>query len=97
MHELRVSGDCLTWEALVRLLENVQGMKYDVKYLDPALAAEKQETACAAGDSEGELMWAATALMANGLVFLPGPSDNHRFAFKAESAKETLDRMFGQK
>ncbi|KAJ7887126.1 hypothetical protein B0H14DRAFT_3082129 [Mycena olivaceomarginata] len=73
MRELRVSGDCLTWEALVRLLENVQGVKYDVKYLDPALAAEKQETTRAAGDSEGELMWAATALMANRLARLHPP------------------------
>ncbi|KAJ6523988.1 hypothetical protein B0H19DRAFT_972382 [Mycena capillaripes] len=97
MRELRVSGDCLTWKALMTLLEDVQGAKYDIKYLDPALAAEKQEIARAAGDSEGELMWAATALMANGLALVPGQSDNYRFAFKAETAKETLSRMFGQK
>ncbi|KAJ6523986.1 hypothetical protein B0H19DRAFT_1200771 [Mycena capillaripes] len=38
-----------------------------------------------------------TALMANGLALVPGPSDNHRFVFEAETAKETLTRMFGQK
>ncbi|KAJ6523982.1 hypothetical protein B0H19DRAFT_1085441 [Mycena capillaripes] len=97
MRELRVSGDCLTWKALMTLLEDVQGVKYDIKYLDPALSAEKQETARAAGDSESELMWAATALMANGLALVPGPPNNHRFAFKAETAKETLSRMFERK
>ncbi|KAJ7796667.1 hypothetical protein B0H13DRAFT_2392525 [Mycena leptocephala] len=56
MRELRVSGDCLTWKALMALLEEVQGAKYNIKYLDPALAAEKQEVARAAGDSEGELL-----------------------------------------
>ncbi|KAJ7023612.1 hypothetical protein C8F04DRAFT_1257903 [Mycena alexandri] len=95
IRELRVSGDCLTWEKLMELLEEVQGAKYDIKYLDPALAVEKQEAARAQGDSEGELFWSATATMANGYALLPEPSDNHRFAFEPETAKETLIRMFG--
>ncbi|KAJ7656778.1 hypothetical protein DFH06DRAFT_1132006 [Mycena polygramma] len=97
MRELRVSGDCLTWKALMALLEEAQGVKYDITYLDPAEAAEKQEAARADGDTEGELMWSACAMMANGLALLPGPSDNHRFAFKPETAKETLTRMFAKK
>ncbi|KAJ7167087.1 hypothetical protein C8R46DRAFT_1176713 [Mycena filopes] len=97
MRELRVSGDCLTWKALMALLEDVQGVKYDIEYLDPAVAAEKQEAARAEGDSEGELLWSGTALMANGRALLPEPSDNQRFAFKPETAKETLVRMFGSK
>ncbi|KAJ7167071.1 hypothetical protein C8R46DRAFT_899464 [Mycena filopes] len=97
MRELRVSGDFLTWKALMALLEEVQGVKYDIEYLDPALAAEKQEAARAAGDTEGELFWSATTTMANGYALLPEPSDNHRFAFKTETAKETLVRMFGSK
>jgi hypothetical protein len=97
MRELRVSGDCLTWKALMALLEEVQGAKYDIKYLDPALAAEKQEVARASGDSDGELLWSACATMANGYALLPEPSDNHRFGFKPETAKETLNRMFGKK
>ncbi|KAF7369781.1 NAD(P)-binding protein [Mycena venus] len=97
MRELRVSGDCLTWKALMQLLEEMQGVKYDIKYLDPALAAEKQEAARAAGDSEGELQWSACATMANGYALLPEPSDNHRFKFRAETAKDTLTRMFGVK
>ncbi|KAJ7724353.1 hypothetical protein B0H16DRAFT_1698682 [Mycena metata] len=97
MRELRVSGDCLTWGTLMALLEEVQGVKYDIKYLDPALAVEKQEAARAQGDSEGELFWSATATMANGYALLPEPSDNHRFAFKPATAKETLIRMFGSK
>jgi hypothetical protein len=97
VRELRVSGDCLTWKELMELLEEVQGVKYDIKYLDPALAVEKQEAAHAAGDSEGELQWSACATMANGYALLPEPSDNHRFSFKPETAKETLERMFGKK
>ncbi|KAJ7142408.1 hypothetical protein C8R44DRAFT_692260 [Mycena epipterygia] len=96
MRELRVSGDCLTWGALMALLEELQGVKYDIKYLDPSLAAEKQEAARAAGDSEGELLWSATATMANGYALLPEPSDNEKFDFKRETAKETLVRMFGK-
>ena len=97
MRELRVSGDCLTWKALMGLLEEVQGAKYDIKYLDPALAAEKQEAARAAGDSEGELQWSACATMANGYALLPEPSDNHRFTFTPETAKGTLSRLFAKK
>ncbi|KAJ6540872.1 hypothetical protein DFH09DRAFT_929559 [Mycena vulgaris] len=97
MRELRVSGDCLTWGALMALLEEVQGVKYDIVYLDPKLAAEKQEAARAAGDSEGELFWSATATMANGYALLPEPSDNAKFAFTPETARETLVRMFGTK
>ncbi|KAJ7656736.1 hypothetical protein DFH06DRAFT_1410090 [Mycena polygramma] len=96
LRELRVSGDCLTWKALMALLEEVQGVKYDITYLDPVEAAEKQEAARVNGDTEGELMWAACAMMANGLALLPEPSDNHRFAFKPETATETLTRMFGK-
>jgi hypothetical protein len=97
MRELCVSGDCLTWKALRALLEEVQGAKYEIKYLDPALAAEKQEVARAAGDSEGELVWSACPTMANGYALLPERSDNHRLALKPETAKETLNRMFGKK
>jgi hypothetical protein len=97
MRELRVLGDCLTWKALMVLLEEEQGAKYNIKYLDPALAAEKQEVVYAAGDSEGKLLWSACATMANRYALLPEPSDNHRFAFKSETAKETLNRMFGKK
>jgi hypothetical protein len=96
MPDLRVSGDCLMWKAFMALREEVQGAKYEMKYLDPALAAEKQEVARAAGDSEGELLWSACATMANGYALLAEPSD-HRFALKPETAKETLNRMFGKK
>ncbi|KAJ7664762.1 hypothetical protein B0H17DRAFT_951904 [Mycena rosella] len=97
MRELRVSGDCLTWGALMALLEEVQGVKYDIQYLNPKLAAEKQEAARAAGDSDGELFWSATATMANGYALLPEPLDNAKFEFRPETAREVLVRMFGQK
>ncbi|KAJ7231155.1 hypothetical protein B0H12DRAFT_1029621 [Mycena haematopus] len=97
MRELRVSGDCLSWQALMALLEEVQGVKYDIRYLDLRLAAEKQEAARAAGDSDGELQWAGCAMMASGSALLPDPSDNAKFAFTPETAKQTLTRMFANK
>ncbi|KAJ7307944.1 hypothetical protein DFH08DRAFT_667776, partial [Mycena albidolilacea] len=96
IRELCVSGDCLTWKELMELLEEVQGVKSDIKYLDLACAIEKQEAARAAGDSEGELQWSICATIANGYALLPESSDNHRFSFKPETVKETLEHMFGK-
>ncbi|KAJ7476122.1 hypothetical protein FB451DRAFT_267629 [Mycena latifolia] len=95
--ELRVAGDTLTWAALMDLLGEVQGVRYETTYLDPREAAEKEEEARVAGDPESELLWSSKALMANGTAFIPGPFDNTRFSFTPETAKETLQRVFGSK
>ncbi|KAJ7761628.1 hypothetical protein B0H14DRAFT_2209012, partial [Mycena olivaceomarginata] len=92
--ELCISGDCLTWKELMELLEEVQGVKSDIKYLDPAHAIEKQEAAHAAGNSEGELHWSTYATIANSYALLPESSDNHRFSFKPKTVKETLEHLF---
>ncbi|KAJ7323281.1 hypothetical protein DFH08DRAFT_887843 [Mycena albidolilacea] len=95
--ELRVAGETLTWGALMKTLEEVQGVRYDATYLDPRIAAEKEEAARVAGDHEAEILWSSKALFATGTAYGPGPFDNARFSFAPESARETMERLFGKK
>lgn len=95
--ELRVGAGTLTWSALMGLLEEVQGVKYETTYLDPREAAEKEEAARVAGDVEAELLWAVKALFATGAAHVPGKLDNERFSFTPEKPKETFQRLFGKK
>ncbi|KAJ7760247.1 hypothetical protein DFH07DRAFT_884056, partial [Mycena maculata] len=93
--ELRVAGETLTWAALIETLGEAQGVKYNVTYLDPREAAEKEEAARVAGDTEAEMLWAGKMLFSTGVARLAGPLDNARFSFTPENAKETLQRLFG--
>ncbi|KAJ6556033.1 hypothetical protein B0H19DRAFT_1029153 [Mycena capillaripes] len=95
--ELKVSADTLTWDALMGLLEEVQGVKYETTYLDPREAAEKEEEARVAGDVEAELFWSGKTLFATGVGHVQGPFDNERFSFTPEKPKETFQRLFGKK
>ncbi|KAJ7340631.1 hypothetical protein DFH08DRAFT_783107 [Mycena albidolilacea] len=88
--EIRIRGDHLTWAQLVALLEEIQGVKYQVTYIDPKEAAKKQEEARLRGDEEGEILWAGKTLGPSGKVAVPLPLDNDKFQFKAETLKETL-------
>lgn len=95
---LRVSGETLRFSAVVEALEQVQGVKYEVKYLDPAEAKKNELEAKGKGDEWGEVMWSIKPLAASGFGTLVGGGvDNGRFGFKAESAKETFARMLGGK
>jgi hypothetical protein len=91
--ELRVAGETITCGALLDILGNVQGVKYATTYLDPAEAEVKEEAARVAGDVDAELLWAGKALLSVG--FVPGPYDNARFSFTAETVQETFWRLFG--
>jgi hypothetical protein len=81
----------------MKILEEVQGVRYDVTYLHPRDAAEKEEAARVAGDHEAEIVWSSKTLFATGTAYVPGPFDNARFSFAPESARETLERLFGKK
>ncbi|KAJ6537681.1 hypothetical protein B0H19DRAFT_1213594 [Mycena capillaripes] len=70
---------------------------FSITYLDPREAAEKEEAARVAGDTEAEMLWARKTLFATGVAHIHGPLDNTRFAFIPENAKETLQRLFGKK
>ncbi|KAJ7679335.1 hypothetical protein DFH06DRAFT_1278927 [Mycena polygramma] len=91
--EIRVRGDHLTWTQLIALLEEIQGVKYDVKFIDPKEAAKKQEEARLRGDEEAEIMWAGRTVGPAGRVTVPLPLDNDKFDFKPETLKETLQGM----
>ncbi|KAF8181970.1 hypothetical protein K438DRAFT_2168410 [Mycena galopus ATCC 62051] len=95
--ELRVAGETLTWATLIETLGEVQGVKYNVTYLDPREAAEKEEAARIAGNTEAEMLWAGKMLFSTGVAHLAGPLDNARFSFTPENAKETLQRLIGKK
>ncbi|KAF8142750.1 hypothetical protein K438DRAFT_1634926 [Mycena galopus ATCC 62051] len=95
--ELRVAGETLTWATLIETLGEVQGVKYNVTYLDLREAAEKEEAARVAGNTEAEMLWAGKMLFSTGVAHLAGPLDNARFSFTPENAKETLQRLIGKK
>jgi hypothetical protein len=91
--EIRVRGDHLTWKDLIALLEEVQGVKYQVTFLDPKEAAKKQEEARQRGDEEAEILWAGKTIGPSGKVTVPLPLDNDKFGFKPETLRETMQRL----
>ncbi|KAJ7214078.1 hypothetical protein GGX14DRAFT_444946 [Mycena pura] len=98
VRELRVPGEArITWEKLIEHLGEAQGVEYTLKYLDPQGAAEKQEQARNNGDEDGQVFWAGKGLFLNGSSVIPGPLDNGKFSFTPETAKETIQRVFGKK
>ncbi|KAJ7028443.1 hypothetical protein C8F04DRAFT_64914 [Mycena alexandri] len=96
IREFRVPGQArVTWDKLVRLLGEAQGVEYKLAYLDPQEAAAKQEQARKEGNENDEVFWAGKAVMLNGSGLIPEPFDNLKFSFTPESAKETIQRLFG--
>jgi hypothetical protein len=78
-------------------LGEVQGVKYKLTYLDPGEAAVKQEKARKSGNEDEEVFWAGKSVMLNGSGLIPEPLDNRKFSFTPETAKETIQRLFGNK
>lgn len=98
VRELRVPGEAyVTWEKLMEYLGEVQGVKYKLTYLDPGEAAVKQEEARKSGNEDEEVFWAGKSVMLNGSGLIPEPLDNRKFSFTPETAKETIQRLFGNK
>ncbi|KAJ7723030.1 hypothetical protein B0H14DRAFT_3098391 [Mycena olivaceomarginata] len=95
--ELRVAGETLTWAALIQTLEEVQGIKYDVTYLDPREAAVKVEAAHVVGDTKTEMLWEVKTTCTMGVAYVRGPFDNALFDFTPENAKQTLQCLYGKK
>ncbi|KAJ6512544.1 hypothetical protein C8R45DRAFT_890274 [Mycena sanguinolenta] len=91
--EIRVRGDHLTWGQLIALLEDVQGVKYEVTFISLEEAAKKQEEARQRGDEEEEILWAGKTLSPSGRVVVPPPLDNDKFDFKPEPLKAILQRV----
>lgn len=94
---LRLAGGSLTWKQLIDTLGEVQGVTYTHEYLNPKLAAQEEEKARLAGDVGAELGWSAKPLAATGTASVGRPLDNGRFDFVPETARQTYERMYGQK
>jgi hypothetical protein len=94
--EIRVAGGRQTWQELMDLLAEIQGVKYTVNYLPREPAVEKEKEAFVAGDVDTQLAWSAKPLAASGLSNLD-PLDNHLFDFEPETPRETFTKMFGKK
>ncbi|KAJ7705013.1 hypothetical protein B0H17DRAFT_1039030 [Mycena rosella] len=96
VREFRVPGEArITWEKLMQYLGDVQGAQYKLTYLDPQGAALKQEEARKDGNEDEEVFWAGKSVMLNGSGLIPEPLDNGKFPFTPETAKETIQRLFG--
>lgn len=95
---IRVCGSSQPFSALVAALSKARGREYDVTYLDPAEAAEKQEEARRAGDELGEMMWSIRPLVASGYGVADGDGsgrlDNGLFGFTPETVEETFRRVY---
>lgn len=98
VREFRVPGErYLTWEKLIEYLGEAQGVEYKLTYLDPREAEAKQEEARKNGNEDEEVFWAGKSVMLNGSGLIPEPLDNGKFSFTPETAKGTIQRLFGKK
>jgi hypothetical protein len=94
--EIRVVGERTTFQGLIDVLGEIEGENYQTTYLPAAEALAEQDKARKAEDEEAELGWSLRVLGAGGYAIVPGPLDNARFDFKAESVRETFGRVFGR-
>ncbi|KAJ7807366.1 hypothetical protein B0H14DRAFT_2873448 [Mycena olivaceomarginata] len=95
--ELRVAGETLTWGALMKILEEVQGVRYDVTYLDPRDAAEKEEAARVAGTTRQRFCGPPRPRSRRARLMSRVHSTTRASRSHPESARETLERLFGKK
>ncbi|KAK7055555.1 NAD(P)-binding protein [Favolaschia claudopus] len=95
--ELRICGGNLTFGEVIQFVEEAQGVKYDVQFLDPKEMAVKEEEARKAGESEAEIMYSGVTLFASGKAFIPGPYANGLVDFEFEKPREAFKRLFGSK
>ena len=93
--EIRVCGETLTWKAFIDALGEAQGAEYKHEYLDPADAKVKEIQARHDHEAIDEMLWSIKPLVASGFGRVPGRIDNGLFSFKAETARETFRRVYG--
>ncbi len=87
-------GERTTFQGLIDILGEIEGCKYESKYLPVEQALAEQEKAWKAEDEEGEIYWSLRTLGASGDALVPGPLDNGRFDFQPESVRQTFERTF---
>ena len=93
---IRVAGGRQTWQQLIDILGDIQGVTYDVKYLSADAAVEKERAAFVVGDTDTQLAWSARPLAASGLSDVE-PLDNNLFDFVLETPRQTFEKFFGGK
>jgi hypothetical protein len=95
---LRVQGWTGTLDELIAILQDVRGHKYEVTYLDPKEAIDKQEEARLRGDDDSEMMYSIKTLLASGFGVADGAGElnNKQFDFKPEHPRATLRRVFAK-
>lgn len=89
--EIRVRGDRLTWNELIQIISDAQGIEYRQNWIDPSEAHKKAEEARVQEDEETELLWSIKAVAASGFAVAsasPAQLSNELFSFKAESARQ---------
>ncbi|KAJ7894513.1 hypothetical protein B0H14DRAFT_3081316 [Mycena olivaceomarginata] len=86
--ELRVAGETLTWATLIETLGEVQGVKYNVTYLEPAGGG---------GEGRGGARRGKTLRLRCCVAHLVGTARQCAVLFTPENAKETLQRLIGKK
>jgi hypothetical protein len=93
---IRVAGGRQSWQQLIDILGEVQGVKYSAKYLSSDAAVEKEKESFIAGDVNAQLAWSAKPLAPSGYADLQ-PLDNEMFDIVPETPKETFERLYGRK
>ncbi|KIW31733.1 uncharacterized protein PV07_03331 [Cladophialophora immunda] len=93
---LRVQGWTGKIEDLIRELEQVRGVKYEITWVDVSAAKELEEQARANEDDLSEMMYSIKPLLASGYGVADGVGklDNGLFDFKPETPRETFTRVF---
>ena len=96
---IRVQGDALPFRDLVAALGKARGTSYQATYLDPAVAAAKEDEARRGGDEVGEIMWSIRPLVASGFGVAVADADgrgldNRLFGFRPETVEETFRRVY---
>ena len=95
---LRVQGWTGKFQGLGNEYEKARGVRYQITYLNPDDAAEKQEQARSAGDEMMEMAYSVQPLLAGGLGLTDGVRgttlDNDKFEFVPESTEATFARMY---
>ena len=92
--DIRVVGEHTTFQGLIDVLGDIEGVIYDSKYLPVEYALEQQEKARNAEDEEGEMYWSSRTLGGSGNALVPGPLDNSKFDFKPETVRQVFERTF---
>ena len=79
----------------IKILGEVQNVKYTAKYFPVSAARELQEKYRQEGNVQLELLFGLKAVFASPLCKVPGPWDNERFDFTPLTLRELFESFQG--